>query len=1496
MSGLSNSPNGDIDAYKFTGTSGEHIVFRVDPNGVNTNFRCVIELYGPSDTLLIRDIDDYTGPWPSYEYGGRQVNFEDYQLPETGQYTLYIREDDGSHTSGYWLSLHSREHLRTIARPIILDTTITGQSISPNGDIDAFTFKGTANENIILRADPAGINTSFRCVIELFGPADTLLAKDIDDYTGPWPSYEYGGREVNILGFKLPEDGVYTIYIREDDGSHNSTYWLSTHTPYPLKLENPLPNQQLTSNGAENYYRAITNANGPIVIKMDKTGTWNSTLRVKKNLLPVTEPFFADAGTGDLSVAVIASEADTFYVQVTSNSNGGEYSMLATADIGQAGNVIAIDNDVIQSQINVPRAAINSLIYKKGSNVNLLSTYLFDLGSDPQLGQYLNKNWTVQNCEVFDNYLNLSLNHPSGFANDMIISWANDQVEMRCDITAPEEVEARHTLRPGGEWQSGRDQWAFPASGVVQTGGYPDPYPANQSWGLPSEGWLALWDNEVDEVYGFTFSGGYQAKITDHQNFLVPSGTSRLTFHVVKPRPSPPYNGIRNLSSGVFLTLASTPDLRYVIGGNEIEYTTIFNNSGTVDATNTIVETTLPYMVEAIEASISNNGTYDPVRHKISWNIGELQSGAAKDTVSFDARVLKGTGNGTEITTTTRIWADEQPIATTAYGVSIVGTPLVQSISPVRGGNTGRVTVTINGTNLDPNAEVKLSKKGEPVIIAVLVTGDSNGSKLTAAFDLAEKPPNVLDLIVTNPNGSFDNLKNAFTIERGYENLWVEIVGADNIRVGRETTFSIRYGNSGNTDVLYPWLALSVPHGVSNETGLPLALASDSLPPPVLPSDSVYDITVIDLPYLSVGSNESINLKITPNQAGPFSIRAILMTDATPFFRSVLTLPDSVNIDSTSNENFDKLNSKIESDFPPIWPANSPYPPPSGYIFFWDYRSGGGSFHFAKSIGGGKYIEMNGPEGLKIRDFDWPEMPLKPYFVGAFRPSAEYNQKHGNTVNTRATNLNNTFKNRNRYQRGLCTSDLKSGPGGDTLVTNCLGLFHILNPEFRAKGLIFADEIYDNLNNNPGAWDRRVGAHGNKSLIHKGKMWWRKIKCWAALEILALGVRREIRALMSIDPNDKFGPLGFDPEGTPQNQLKRFIAPTHSLPYIVHFENVDTATAAAQEIMITDQIENNFDRSSFEFGEIKIGNKSIQIPDGLKSYQTTIDLRPTLSTIVETDCNFDTTTGLVTWLFKGVDPYTGEYADILPPNTPEVAPQGEGWVSYSIDCKPNLPTWTIIKNKATIDFEVGIPPAPLVTPEFVNTIDVDKPESNVLPITVGSYSPNFDVRLHGSDVGAGVTGYTIYVSKGKEPFEVWLTNHPESFATFNPPADSQIYRFYSVAHDGAGNMEEEPKTHDAEIFFIDRSHEKPETFYLSQNYPNPFNPATTIEFGVPEFSRVTVVIYDILGRRVQTLIDKEMEPGRYKQIWNGSSVASGVYFVRMQANKFSEVKRIMLIK
>jgi polyhydroxybutyrate depolymerase len=88
---------------------------------------------------------------------------------------------------------------------------------------------------------------------------------------------------------------------------------------------------------------------------------------------------------------------------------------------------------------------------------------------------------------------------------------------------------------------------------------------------------------------------------------------------------------------------------------------------------------------------------------------------------------------------------------------------------------------------------------------------------------------------------------------------------------------------------------------------------------------------------------------------------------------------------------------------------------------------------------------------------------------------------------------------------------------------------------------------------------------------------------------------------------------------------------------------------------------------------------------------------------------------------------------------------------------------------------------------------------------------------------------------------------------------------------------------------------RPTMFFLSQNYPNPFNPSTTIRYELPQTSHVTLSVFDMLGRQVAMLVNEKKEAGVQEIRFDGSNLASGVYFYRLQAGAFVETRKSLLL-
>jgi hypothetical protein len=149
------------------------------------------------------------------------------------------------------------------------------------------------------------------------------------------------------------------------------------------------------------------------------------------------------------------------------------------------------------------------------------------------------------------------------------------------------------------------------------------------------------------------------------------------------------------------------------------------------------------------------------------------------------------------------------------------------------------------------------------------------------------------------------------------------------------------------------------------------------------------------------------------------------------------------------------------------------------------------------------------------------------------------------------------------------------------------------------------------------------------------------------------------------------------------------------------------------------------------------------------------------------------------------------------------------------------------------------------------------------------------------------------------PFVIWKQSIQEREGRFVGQPDS-TYSFFSIAYDAVGNSEPIKTEADASTSITVSTEEGvadlPMQYELFQNYPNPFNPSTVINYSLPEASDVTIRIYDVMGRRIATLLNEKQTAGWHNVTWNAGSVASGTYFYRIQAGNFAAVKKLTLIK
>jgi hypothetical protein len=276
-----------------------------------------------------------------------------------------------------------------------------------------------------------------------------------------------------------------------------------------------------------------------------------------------------------------------------------------------------------------------------------------------------------------------------------------------------------------------------------------------------------------------------------------------------------------------------------------------------------------------------------------------------------------------------------------------------------------------------------------------------------------------------------------------------------------------------------------------------------------------------------------------------------------------------------------------------------------------------------------------------------------------------------------------------------------------------------------------------------------------------------------------------IVVVQSYDPNAKQGSQGAGPQ--------QFLAGSALWPYLLAFENQATATAPAQSVTVTDQLDlAHLDVSTFSLGPMGFGAQQIVPPPGLSQFSTYVDLRPATNLLVRINASLNKGTGLVTWSLNSLDPSTGQppadpTVGFLPPN--RVPPQGDGQVLFSVSPKNTLNTGQQISNSASVVFDVN---PPIATPAWLNTLDNTPPVSSVQPLPQTEPTGAFPVTWSGKDVGAGIRDFTIYLSDNSAAFQAWQKNTTATSATFTGQS-GHTYGLYSIARDLVGNIEP-PKT------------------------------------------------------------------------------------------------------
>ncbi len=658
---------------------------------------------------------------------------------------------------------------------------------------------------------------------------------------------------------------------------------------------------------------------------------------------------------------------------------------------------------------------------------------------------------------------------------------------------------------------------------------------------------------------------------------------------------------------------------------------------------------------------------------------------------------------------------------------TVLGSGTIGTIGPVVGGNIGDASVTVDGAGIQQGATCSLVQGGT-TIASAQATVNSTGTSIICTFPLNGAATGSYDVAINNPDGSSFIRPGGFTVEAGTgPNIWLSIVGRSAIRFNTLTTFTVSFGNSGDTDAVGVPIFVSVPAGATIQLATKLApvppltdFNPDTLPTAYVMNTATSTSTFasgttvipIFIPRISAGGSGSLQFQITM----PSTVTSTQVTvyNWTPFASS---LDDFVKAFSSSANSPTALNLRERA-------ALRLLPQSSGITL--------------DPNAAAKCINDLAQLGLQIAGALVPGSACATSAAGYF----------GNLVTTVVSANSGDFS---ASDAGSSLGQLYAAAGQTAL--NCALAAAGSTPVGLAVNAALA-LIQGGLQGASAAADC-----GQVAQPQNPQNW-------------------NPQGVGAIDPNDKAGPNG---DGSSSRYIK-----SRPITYNVAFENKPAATAPASQVIVTDQLDpTKVDLASLSLGTLGFGSTVINPPAGVSNFSTTDKINSSLN--VRIQGSLDADTGLLKWTFTSIDPSTG-----LPPTDPTVGflppdadgMEGQAFVTFNVMPKAGATTGTQVTNMATVVFDSN---APINTPSWMNTLDVDAPASQVTALPSQSLA-TVNVAWSGTDKGSGVASYSIFVSDNGGPFTAWQSNVTTTSATFTGTV-GHTYGFLSEATDKAGNTE-----------------------------------------------------------------------------------------------------------
>ena len=1194
-----------------------------------------IRLYAPNGTELTR---------------GAEIS---YPLPDDGMYVTIV----GFYTGSYNMFIQ-RLNNPVNATPVGFGETVSGSIDFPD-EMDTYTFSANAGDTVLIRMNE--VSGNLWPEIRLYAPNGTELDRD----------YDFSNAEIS---YTLAEDGGYTVLAYEYWGSYTGNYTLSLSvtTPQPLTIGEPYTGNISTDNWHLFFVNAPTGENLLITLEPESpTGTLE--LYGGYNRVPTESEY--DYLTkkknvfGNYELVISPTENGTYYFGVYGKDVEDIMGYNITASLGDR----YVSDIYPRIVTNSTRATVH--IYGIGFT-NGMQVELRDGNVSIAQAQTV----VISSATMIIAHFNLT--HVPVSDYDIAVIWPDAYEEV---IESAIEVAER---------QEGA-LYSFPAIDI-------------------NEGDTLTYDIQVPDTHNLfitlqkttliSYGNSWRSELSlmhDGTEITSKSGSHDLMLHIMDPESGSYTVNITasKAGSGILTVWTSLPELplgEWVVG-------TIYCSYGSVWYQVEVPpdQDTLYFEAEGMglwshfdiyyeeygcsEHWVSRQGT------RVSMEIPDPDPGTYIVEFLDSAMIYGGEDQTRDVLLKADITFSVEPQPDYL--------PTITSLSIDRGGNTGFVTVEMKGGWLDSNATVSLTRSDYEDIIAQNVYGSANGTTLTATFNLTDKEPEKWNLVVTNPDGRNATAPSLFIIEEGGEpEFWMEIIGREKIRAGREQTYIVRYGNSGTINCVSLLLLNFTKGDAINRIEYEIIYSS---PNGTERYSSYFENSYSVVPLIVGASPGNIGtMKITIKSSSPTGGLLSLTSDN----EALIELSNTIKIGIDVKGVFDDLQDA--------------------------YRVG-------EIVGEAleETIRKAGYEPLEdgIRRIE-KAVAEEIYFL------------------------------------------LKKCPGG--------WVFEVFEPLFKKE----LEESYPDMSDQE--IEDIIGDTDDEFIEEISEL------------PSELGEYKVVKVVSSSTPEDKYGPPGFDMPGTPPEGCRRFVSEDQNLYYKIDFWNAENATAPACDVYVNDQLDTNFNWSTFRFEAIGFLNWTVEL-EPCQYFNVYVDTRPEMDLIVNAEGTFDPETGAINWTFRSLDPDTLETPDdpmtgFLPPITE--SGYEIGWACFSVDPEPDLPTGTQIKNQAFVNFDGVGPfnPAPKEGP-FTNTIDAAPPTSNMTATLLEGNA--IQLNLTGEDDlnGSGIRDYTIYVSDNSMSYMSWLVHTINTSAVFVGES-GHTYAFYSVARDNAGNIEEVPEEPDATVF------------------------------------------------------------------------------------------------